>query len=77
VHTITKTFPERVLGMKLSITIPCYNEIKTIGTVIDRIASLDMPIPYEIVIVDDYSKDGTRDFLHGLAGWRKYHNLPS
>lgn len=54
--------------MKLSIIIPCYNEINTIGTVINRITSLDMPIPYEIVIVDDCSKDGTRDFLQGLAG---------
>lgn len=54
--------------MKLSIIIPCYNEITTINFVIDKIISLSLPIPYEIVIVDDCSKDGTREYLKTLDG---------
>jgi glycosyltransferase involved in cell wall biosynthesis len=52
--------------MKLSIIIPCYNEIATIGQVIAKIRSLDLPFQREIVIVDDCSKDGTRDYLKTL-----------
>lgn len=46
--------------MKLSIVIPCYNELKTIETVVDAVRNC----PYqnkEIIVVDDYSTDGTRE----------------
>ena len=52
--------------MKLSIIIPFYNEIKTIGAIIDRITALK-DIDKEIIIVDDFSKDGTREFLKKLS----------
>jgi glycosyltransferase involved in cell wall biosynthesis len=48
--------------MKLSIIIPCYNEKSTIRTVIDAV----LAAPYndkEIIIVDDCSKDGTKEVL--------------
>jgi glycosyltransferase involved in cell wall biosynthesis len=48
--------------MKLSIVIPCYNEAKTIRTIVDRVRSSPYP-DKEIVIVDDCSRDGTRDLL--------------
>lgn len=48
--------------MKLSVIIPCYNEIKTIATVIQAVK--DSPVSEkEIIIVDDCSKDGTRELL--------------
>jgi glycosyltransferase involved in cell wall biosynthesis len=48
--------------MKLSIVIPCYNEAKTIRQIVDRVraAPIDQK---EIIIVDDCSRDGTRDLL--------------
>jgi len=48
--------------MKLSVIIPCFNELTTIGAVVDAVRNA----PYdskEIIIVDDGSTDGTRDIL--------------
>jgi len=50
---------------KLSVIIPVYNEEKTLGLVISRVAAL--PLNTEIVIVDDFSTDGTRDILLKLV----------
>ena len=48
--------------MKLSVVIPCYNELETIDATIDAVAAA----PYadkEIIVVDDASSDGTREKL--------------
>jgi len=50
--------------MKLSVVIPAYNEMATIEEIIKRIKAVN--IPKEIVIVDDGSTDGTREFLEKL-----------
>jgi len=48
----------------LSVVIPCYNEARTIRTLLGKISALIIPNwQIEIVIVDDGSKDGTRDIL--------------
>lgn len=52
--------------MKLSIVIPCYNERDTILPIIQLILNVELPIDRELIIVDDYSTDGTRDYLHSL-----------
>ena len=49
--------------MKVSIVMPCYNEISTIKTITRRVLSVELPIEREIVIVDDFSTDGTREYL--------------
>jgi glycosyltransferase involved in cell wall biosynthesis len=48
--------------MKLSILIPCFNERKTIEEILLRVEACAYQ-PKEIVIIDDYSTDGTRDIL--------------
>jgi len=50
--------------MLLSIIIPAFNEIKTISEVIERVAAT--PYEKEIIIVDDGSTDGTRDYLEEI-----------
>jgi glycosyltransferase involved in cell wall biosynthesis len=52
--------------MKLSIIIPCYNEYLTIEKIIEKvnfILSRKDKYQYEIIVIDDYSSDGTRQIL--------------
>ncbi len=48
--------------MKLSVVIPCYNEAKTIRLIVERVRAAPVAAK-EIIIVDDCSRDGTRDIL--------------
>lgn len=48
--------------MKLSVVIPCYNEAVTIEKVIDAVLSAPFS-DKEVIIVDDFSTDGTREIL--------------
>jgi glycosyltransferase involved in cell wall biosynthesis len=48
--------------MKISIVIPCFNEAKTIRAIVDRVRNAPVK-DREIIIVDDCSRDGTRDLL--------------
>lgn len=52
--------------MKLSIVIPCYNEMATINEIIARVLSVPLELEREIIIVDDCSRDGTREVLQAL-----------
>jgi len=48
---------------------PAYNEQATIRTIIARVLAVDLgSVEVELVIVDDGSKDGTRDILKELDG---------
>jgi glycosyltransferase involved in cell wall biosynthesis len=60
---------------KLSIIIPVYNEKNTILKILNKLESINLPIDKEIVIVDDFSTDGTRDILKKLKNKYKiiYH----
>ncbi len=51
----------------LSIVIPVFNEAKTIGEVLDRVRKAPSAgLTKELVVVDDGSSDGTREYLAGL-----------
>jgi dolichol-phosphate mannosyltransferase len=52
----------------LSILVPVFNESRTVASVIDRLMSIDLPVPREIVVVNDGSSDGTREALDAYAG---------
>ncbi len=48
--------------MKLSIIIPCYNEVKTIKEIIEKVKN-EENYEKEIIVIDDSSHDGTKEIL--------------
>jgi len=56
--------------MKLSVIIPAYNEIDTIEEVLRRVRAVELPdgLDMEIIVTDDCSTDGTREFLRSQPG---------
>ncbi len=59
--------------MKLSIIIPCFNEVSTIEKLLDKINAV-VDFNKEIIIIDDYSKDGSRELLQTKLK-HKFHKL--
>lgn len=56
---------------KLSIIIPAYNEKNTIEELIRRVKAVNLgAVEKEIIVVDDGSKDGTREILKKIPGIR-------
>ena len=51
--------------MKISVIIPCFNEHKTINTILDKLKNLSH-FNKEIIIVDDFSNDGTKEILQKI-----------
>ena len=67
---------------KLSIIIPCFNEKNTIEVILKKIKEslkYHKIIEYEIIIVDDFSNDGTTEVLKNLIDKEKmkiyFHNI--
>jgi len=48
--------------MKLTIIIPCFNEVNTIRQIIDKIIEINN-FEKEIIVIDDFSTDGSRQIL--------------
>lgn len=52
--------------MKLSVLIPVYNEVSTVEELVKRVQAVEYD--KELVIIDDFSTDGTRDILPKIQG---------
>ena len=65
---MTATTPDPQLttshALKLSVIIPCYNEVATIEPVLERVKQVGLA--EEILIIDDGSTDGTHDVLRRI-----------
>jgi glycosyltransferase involved in cell wall biosynthesis len=53
--------------MKLSVIIPAYNEKDTVLELLRRVEAVPLSLEKEIIVVDDFSTDGTREVLGGLG----------
>jgi glycosyltransferase involved in cell wall biosynthesis len=50
----------------VSIVVPVFNEEATVRAVIERLLSISLPVPREILVINDGSTDGTRGVLDAL-----------
>jgi glycosyltransferase involved in cell wall biosynthesis len=57
--------PSALATPKISVIIPVYNEESTIEEILRRV--LNTPMCLEVIIVDDFSTDGTRQILQNMA----------
>lgn len=62
--------------MKLSIIMPCYNEEKTVGEILERVGKVEVNgVSKEIIFVDDGSTDDTFKIVSKLKGGIKGLNI--
>src|SRR5213080_1723291 len=47
----------------LSVVVPVYNEVRTLGAILSILSGVLPDVSKEIIVVDDCSKDGTREWL--------------
>ena len=57
--------------MKISVIVPCYNEVKFIREIITKIKSKNKSLNIEIIVIDDASDDGTKSELNSLKNEEK------
>jgi len=62
-HRLRQVDRLNTAGMLLSVIIPVYNERHTLGTILTVVARTLPNVSKEIIVVDDCSKDGTREWL--------------
>lgn len=51
------------MAQKLTVVMPVYNELKTLRTALGRLLAVALPLPSEILVVDDGSTDGCLDTI--------------
>jgi dolichol-phosphate mannosyltransferase len=56
-----------MMGRLISVVTPMHNEEGNARALYERVVSAMKPYSWELVVVDDGSKDGTLEILHGLA----------
>ncbi len=50
----------------LSVVIPCYNETATLRPLLEKIVAIPLPLTMEIFIVDDGSREDTRELIRAV-----------
>jgi glycosyltransferase involved in cell wall biosynthesis len=53
--------------VKVSVIMPVFNEVATIGEIIERVRKAAGAMELELIVIDDFSTDGTREFLSGTV----------
>ncbi len=61
--------------MKISIIIPVYNEEKTVVSVLDKVARVDLGLPKEIIIVNDGSSDNSKRVIEEYLRMKRGKNI--
>ena len=59
---------------KISILIPVFNEKENLLQILEKVKVVNFDMEKEIIIIDDFSTDGTRDLYNGLPYKILYHD---
>ena len=60
---------------KITILIPVYNELNTLEQILQKVEKANFcGLEKEIILIDDYSTDGTRDLYSKLTYKDLYHD---
>ncbi len=62
---------------KMLILIPAYNEVQNLGDLFENLATVDLALPADVLVVNDGSVDGTGEFLreHDINHMTALYNL--
>src|SRR3954453_7495998 len=55
---------------EVSVVVPAYNAAATIAPALEGLLAQDLQAPYEVIVVDDGSDDGTGAIVKGTSGVR-------
>ena len=61
--------------MKISVIVPCYNEVNYIKEIVSRIKNRNQTMNLEIIVIDDASEDGSKSELNLLKNEKKIDHL--
>jgi glycosyltransferase involved in cell wall biosynthesis len=67
-RTVTLVEVQRQERELLSVVVPVFNERRYVKQVLEALLSLELPIEYELVIVESNSNDGTREIVQAFDG---------
>ena len=60
-------FQEQEFKFEASVVIPVFNRVKTIRDAVESALSQETSFPYNVIVVDNHSTDGTSDILEELS----------
>ena len=66
-HLVPIDFAEQEFEMEASVVIPVFNRAKTIEDAVTSALSQEATFPYNVIVVDNHSSDGTSDILSRLS----------
>ncbi|MDE1159472.1 MAG: glycosyltransferase family 2 protein [Neorhizobium sp.] len=62
---------------RCAVVIPTKNAMRVLPPVMEKVLGQKTPWPFQVIVIDSGSKDGTKDYLRGLAGVRLVEIAPA
>ncbi len=73
----TVNFNEQKFDVEATVIIPVLNRVKTIGQAIDSVLKQKTSFNFNVIVVDNYSSDGTSELIKQYTSNEVVHHIPS